>query len=78
MKKLTFKTNINCGGCVAKVTPHLNNASYINSWNVDTNNPNKILTIETAALVNAQQIINLVQEIGFYAEEFLEKPIHEQ
>ena len=24
MEKLKFKTNINCGGCVAKVTPFLN------------------------------------------------------
>jgi hypothetical protein len=24
MKTLKFKTNINCGGCLAKVTPFLN------------------------------------------------------
>ncbi len=24
METLKFKTNINCGGCVAKVTPELN------------------------------------------------------
>lgn len=46
METLQFKTNINCGGCVAKVTPGLNETEGICHWNVDTNNPNKILTVE--------------------------------
>ena len=41
MKTLKFKTNINCGGCVSKVTPFLNNQEGVESWEVDTVNPDK-------------------------------------
>jgi len=44
---LVFKTNINCSGCVAKVTPVLNDISAIENWQVDTTNKDKLLTIET-------------------------------
>lgn len=37
METLQFKTNINCSGCVAKVTPELNETEGIWHWNVDTN-----------------------------------------
>ena len=42
MNTLKFKTNINCNGCIAKVTPSLNGAGGIENWEVDTNNPQKI------------------------------------
>jgi copper chaperone len=45
METLKFKTNIKCGGCVATVTPYLNKFSDIEKWEVDTQNPDKILTI---------------------------------
>ena len=46
MATYQFKTNINCGGCVASVTPKLEAVETINSWHVDTDNPEKILTVE--------------------------------
>ncbi len=46
MNTLKFKTNINCGGCIAKVTPFLDKAEGIASWSVDTNVPEKILTVK--------------------------------
>ncbi len=45
METLKLKTNINCSGCVAKVTPSLNQTIGENNWQIDTQNPNKILTI---------------------------------
>ena len=45
-----FKTNINCMGCVAKVTPTLNEISEIENWEVDVRNKDKVLTIETQSL----------------------------
>lgn len=63
-----FKTNINCSGCVAKVTPYLNEAEGITKWNVDTNNPNKILTVETKDL-SESDIKDLVTKAGFKIEE---------
>lgn len=43
---LKYKTNLNCGSCVAAVQPHLDGDSSIKRWAVDTNNPNKVLTVE--------------------------------
>lgn len=67
MKQYQFKTNINCSGCVAKVTPVLDQSEEIQDWKVDTNNPNKILTIETESL-NEDQIKAMVEKAGFKAE----------
>jgi cation transport ATPase len=62
-KTMNFKTNINCGGCVAKVTPFLNQNQAIFSWQVDTQNPDKILTI--ASNLTENQIVSLVNQAGF-------------
>ena len=67
MKSLKFKTNIKCGGCIAQVTPHLNSVEGIDKWEVDTNNPNKILTVNTTQ-VKADQIKEAVKKAGFVAE----------
>ena len=64
MKTLQFKTNINCGGCIARVTPKLNEVKGIHSWKVDTDNPDKILTVETETLTN-EPIIEAVKKVGF-------------
>ena len=67
MKQYQFKTNINCSGCVAKVTPALDQNEEIKDWKVDTNNPNKILTVETESL-DEEQIKSIVENVGFKAE----------
>lgn len=71
MKTLKFKTNINCSGCINSVTPHLNNAQGITSWQVDTANPEKILTVETDEL-DADQVKTVVEKAGFKAEKIAE------
>ena len=67
MKQYQFKTNINCSGCVAKVTPVLNKNPEVKEWNVDTNNPNKILTVQAENL-QEEDVKALVQQAGFKAE----------
>ena len=67
MKQYQFKTNINCSGCVAKVTPVLNQSDNIESWNVDTNNPNKVLTVDTNNLAE-NDVKQIVLQAGFKAE----------
>ncbi|MDQ2752485.1 MAG: heavy metal transport/detoxification protein, partial [Bacteroidota bacterium] len=47
MNTIELKTNINCGGCIAKVTPALNEAVGKGNWKVDTQNPKKVLTVTT-------------------------------
>lgn len=68
LMKYTFKTNIKCGGCIAKVQPVLDAETAISSWEVDTNDPEKILTVETASL-DAHGIVELVESAGFQATE---------
>ncbi len=67
MKHYQFKTNINCSGCVAKVTPVLNNNEEIKEWSVDTANPSKVLTVQTEYL-NEEEVKDLVAKAGFKAE----------
>lgn len=66
-KNLQFKTNINCGGCLAKVTPFLNEAEGICHWEVDTNNKDKILSVHSEGITK-EEVIQKVQEAGFKIE----------
>jgi copper chaperone len=62
-----FKTNINCGGCIAKVTPFLDNTNGIESWTVDTTNKDKLLSV-TSNGISENEIIDTVQKAGFKIE----------
>ena len=64
---LKFKTNIKCGGCISTVTPFLDNISSVKKWEVDTDNKDKILTVEVDD-ITADVIIQKVQEAGFKIE----------
>ncbi|HET8962888.1 MAG TPA: cation transporter [Chitinophagales bacterium] len=61
--KYQFSTTINCGGCVKAVSAFINEVSGIDKWEVDTNNPQKILTVEGNVPVNS--IIEAVKSAGF-------------
>jgi len=67
METLKFKTNIKCGGCIATVTPFLNEQKEISSWAVDTNTPEKILTVE--GNVSTETVKSTLEKAGFKAEE---------
>lgn len=68
MKTLKFKTNIECPSCEARVKPFLDKKEEIISWQVDTENPDKVLTIETDSL-EAKDVIKTIKRTGFVAEE---------
>ena len=67
MKKIEFKTNINCGSCVAKVTPYLEKAESVEQWKVDTDNKEKVLTVE-GDKIDEKQVVQAVQDAGFKIE----------
>lgn len=67
METLKFKTNIKCIGCVAKVTPFLNNEMEIKKWEVDILNPEKILTVKVNNN-DSKKIIEAIEKAGFKAE----------
>lgn len=64
--KYQFKTNIKCGGCIDKVTPALEKLQDI-TWEVDTNIPEKILTVHTDNITE-NQITQTVEQAGFKIE----------
>jgi copper chaperone len=61
--KYVFKTNIDCSGCLRAVTPFINEVEGIQSWTVDTEHPEKLLTVETSA--SEEAIMEKVEEAGF-------------
>lgn len=64
MKKITYKSNINCSSCVAKVTPVLNEIKEINFWEIDTNSPEKLLTIEAQDEIT-DLVKSALRKVGF-------------
>lgn len=64
METIKFKTNINCGGCLKSVTPHLNELDSIESWKVDIENPDKILTVESYD-DSREKVMETVKAAGF-------------
>ncbi len=68
METLKFKTNIKCGGCIATVTPALNTLEGVNKWDVDTTNPDKILTVQSGDGITASEVISALKSKGYHAE----------
>jgi copper chaperone CopZ len=64
MKTLKFKSNINCTGCLSKVTPFLNQEKRIENWDVDLKHDDRILTVETDDL-SIDEVKQTVQKAGF-------------
>lgn len=68
METLKFKTNINCSGCLAKVSPFLNSQEGIQRWDVNINDPEKTLTVEVGE-IGAHEVMETVKKAGFKIEE---------
>jgi copper chaperone len=66
MKKLQFKTNIQCSNCLSKVSPKLNEQTGIHAWQVDLQDPDRTLTVDTDVL-NPEDIQKAVLKAGFIA-----------
>lgn len=63
MHTLKFKTTINCNGCIKAVTPALNQEVGAGNWQVDTANPDKILTVTTDHA--PANVVAAVENAGF-------------
>jgi copper chaperone len=68
METIKFKTNIKCGGCIAAVTPSMDGLAGVEKWEVDTANPDKVLTVQSKNGEVAQNIITALKEKGYIAE----------
>ncbi len=69
METLKFKTNIKCGGCIAAVTPILNNIPEISKWEVDIENPEKTLTIQADEQLEVATVVDALEKAGYTATE---------
>jgi copper chaperone len=68
METVKFKTTIKCSGCIATVTPFLNEAVGAQNWNVDLQTPEKVLTVNTDNKEQETEVIKKLQEAGYKAE----------
>jgi copper chaperone len=66
MTEIKFKTNINCSGCLSKVSPVLNAENAINEWTVDLKHEDRILTIKTD-VPESLDVPKIVGKAGFQA-----------
>lgn len=64
---LKFKTNIKCSGCIATVTPHLNESIGEGNWQVDLNSPSKVLSVDTD--ISEEKVRAIVEKAGYKAEQ---------
>ena len=68
METLKFKTTIKCAGCLAKVTPALNETVGEDNWEVNIQTPDKVLTIASDEEVNEEGVVKAVGKLGYKAE----------
>lgn len=66
LRKLQFRTNLNCASCVAAVRPWLDALPGISGWEVDTTTTEKLLTV-TGADVSVESVRAAVRHAGFEA-----------
>jgi copper chaperone len=68
METLNFKTNIKTSDDVAAVTLDLNTIEQVDGWIVDTENPDKLLTVQTTDNRIADLVKQAVAKAGYEAE----------
>lgn len=66
MTAIRLKTNIKCSGCIEKITPYLDDAVGPGKWNVDLNNPERILTVMGTA--NDETVKTALLKAGYKGE----------
>jgi len=64
MKEIKFTTTINCNNCIRAVSGFLDDVPGIESWKVDTDDPQKVLTV-SGETVKADAVIDAVEDAGF-------------
>lgn len=67
MKELKFKSNINCTGCLSKVKPVLDSEEKIETWEVDLQSDDRVLTVKTKDM-KVDEVKQRLAQIGFDAE----------
>jgi len=66
METIKFRTSIKCTGCLAKVSPELNELAGEDNWKVDLDSSDKTLVVQGD--FSETEIISSVKKAGFTAE----------
>lgn len=69
MKTFRIKTNLKCSNCIANVQQLLDAVTEINSWSVDLNNPDRVLTLEADDESAVALAIDILTKTGYRAVE---------
>lgn len=64
---MEFKSNINCGSCIASVKKTMDTLVGEGKWEVDTANPDKILTVDNSE-ITSDEVIQKLKRVGYTAE----------
>ena len=64
METIRFKTNLKCGGCIKAINTGLESLNIIDTWNVDLDNPDRVLEIKAPEDVS-EQVIESVKKAGY-------------
>jgi copper chaperone CopZ len=64
MQTRRYRTNLHCGSCVSAVKPLLDRAEGVESWDVDTDSPDKVLTVHSDTL-QPEAVRDLIARAGF-------------
>ncbi|MEZ0607358.1 copper chaperone [Fibrella sp. WM1] len=68
METLNFKTNLRSSEAILAVTQPLNAIDHIDGWNVDSADPDRLLTVQTTDNRIARQVMQAVKQAGYEAE----------
>ena len=68
MEVLILKTNIRYKKHVKEIAPLLDGRNSISRWNIDLNDVDKVLRIESNDM-ELTEVVQLIQEAGFHCEE---------
>lgn len=61
-----FATNLKCSGCVAAVTPFLNQVAGVGNWKVNLETADKVVTVEGDD-IKAEEVIQAIKDAGYSA-----------
>ncbi|MBM4157771.1 MAG: heavy-metal-associated domain-containing protein [Ignavibacteria bacterium] len=67
MITVKFKTNINCSNCIKAVTPFLDENNDIEEWEIDLDNPQKILSVSGKNIIPSS-VIDIIEKAGYKIE----------
>lgn len=65
---LVFRTNIKGKKDLKKVRPLLDALRGVINWNIDSQDCDKVLRIESG-LLQSEEVINLIKSAGYFCEE---------